>query len=326
MAIVTPASSSWSQKLAILWLGVVLLAAALAPVLPLPYLPSTPDLANVAAPPLGAGNHWLGTDPQGRDVLSNLVFGARTAVLLTLPAAVLSALLGALAGGAAGFWGNATRLAVPYWLVGGGVAWWALQLPVPFLGVLLAALGLGMGLFFAIRRHRSPTWPVPLNTVVMGAATTLDTIPRLVLVVAMAAGAGVSTAGLLALLTLTAWPHSARLVRAQMLRVRTLPFVEAARAAGVPPLRVWLRHALPHALQPLRTALPLSVAGLLGLESTLSFLGIGLPPDVASWGRLMATIRNEPSAWWTFLMPGLCLVVSILSLNSLSRFRTGRAN
>ena len=117
-----------------------------------------------------------------------------------------------------------------------------------------------------------------------------------------------------------------RLVRAQMLRVRTLPFVEAARAAGVPPLRVWLRHALPHALQPLRTALPLSVAGLLGLESTLSFLGIGLPPDVASWGRLMATIRNEPSAWWTFVMPGSCLIVSILSLNSLSRFRTVRAN
>lgn len=321
----TSAPSSWSRTLAIAWLSAVLLTAALAPVLPLPYLPGTPDLAHVAVPPLSASNHWLGTDPQGRDVLSSLVFGARTAVLLTLPAAVLSALLGALAGGAAGFWGNAPRLAVPYWLGAAGVGWWTLQLPVPLLGVVVACVGGSMGLGYALRRHRSPTWPVPLNAVVMGTAATLDTIPRLVLVVAMAAGAGVSAGGLLALLALTAWPHSARLVRAQMLRVRTLPFVEAARAAGASPLRVWLRHAMPHALQPLRTALPLSVAGLLGLESTLSFLGIGLPPDVASWGRLMGTIRNEPSAWWTLALPSICLISSILSLNYLGRLRPGQA-
>ena len=77
----TSAPNSWSRTLAIAWLGAVLLTAALAPVLPLPYLPGTPDLAHVAVPPLSAGNHWLGTDPQGRDVLSSLVFGARTAVL-----------------------------------------------------------------------------------------------------------------------------------------------------------------------------------------------------------------------------------------------------
>ena len=130
----------------------------------------------------------------------------------------------------------------------------------------------------------------------MGLATALDAIPRLVLVVALAAGTGVSGPGLLALLTLTAWPHPARLVRAQMLRVRALPFIEAARAGGVPTGRIWWRHALPHALQPLRTALPLSLADLLGLESTLSFLGLGLPPDVANWGRLLATVRAETSA------------------------------
>ncbi|OGX85471.1 hypothetical protein BEN47_14790 [Hymenobacter lapidarius] len=322
MALLTPAFRLWSQWLAVLWLGVVLLVAALAPVLPLPYSPNSPDLANIATPPLGAAGHWLGTDPQGRDVLSILVFGARTAVLLTLPAAVLAAVLGALVGGAAGFWGNATRLAVPYWLLGGGVGWWALQLPIPLLGLGVAAGGLGVGLLFGVRKQRFPSWPIPLNAVVMGTATTLDTVPRLVLVVAMAAGTGVSIPGLLVLLTLTSWPLPARLVRAQMLRVRILPFVEAARAAGISPQRVWLHHALPHALQPLRTALPLSMAGLLGLESTLSFLGIGLPPDVASWGRLMATIRNEPSAWWAFTFPALCLIISIISLNSLSRLRS----
>jgi peptide/nickel transport system permease protein len=253
--------------------------------------------------------------------LSNLVFGARTAVLLTWPAALLAAALGAVAGGAAGFWGNTIRLPATYWLLTAGGSWWALQLPVPLLGLAIAAFGVGMALVAGRGKRALPAWPVPINAVVMGAATGLDTIPRLVLVVAIAAGAGVSTPGLLALLALTAWPHPARLVRAQMLRVRTLPFVEAARAAGVPAVQIWLRHALPHALQPLRTALPLSVAGLLGLESTLSFLGIGLPPDVASWGRLMATVRDEPGAWWTLIFPAFCLFSSILSLHALSRQR-----
>lgn len=310
-------SFSWSRTLALGWLGLVVLAAALAAVLPLPYPPSVPDLAHVTEAPFGPSQHWLGTDPQGRDVLSVLVFGARTAVLLTVPAAILSALIGALVGGAAGFWGNTARLAVPGWLLVGGGAWWTLGLPWPALGLAVATGGGGLALAAWWTGRTLPTWPVPLNALVMGLATALDAIPRLVLVVALAAGTGMSGPGLLALLTLTAWPHPARLVRAQMLRVRALPFVEAARAAGVPTGRVWWRHALPHALQPLRTALPLSLAGLLGLESTLSFLGLGLPPDIASWGRLLATVRAEPSAWWVFVFPVICLISSILSLNTL---------
>ncbi|MFC7667149.1 ABC transporter permease [Hymenobacter humi] len=183
----------------------------------------------------------------------------------------------------------------------------------------MAGVGAALALAAWVAHRALPAWPLPINAAVMGLATTLDTIPRLVLVVAMAAGVGVSTLGLLALLTLTSWPQSARLVRAQMLRVRALPFVEAARAAGVPAGKIWLNHALPHALQPLRTAFPLSVASLLGIESTLSFLGIGLPPDVAAWGRLMATVRNAPEAWWAFALPCFCLVASILSLSALSR-------
>lgn len=323
MASLTASTRAWPRRLALLWLGAVVAAAALAPVLPLPYPPSVPDLARVAQPPFGAGQHWLGTDPLGRDVLSSLVFGARTAVLLTLPAAVLAALLGAVAGGAAGFWGNGLRLPVPYWLLALGAGWWALELPAA--GPVGAAFGAAATAVAWHHRRALPTWPVPLNAAVMGAATALDTIPRLVLVVALAAGAGVSAPGLLALFALTAWPHPARLVRAQMLRVRVLPFVEAARAAGVPAGRVWLRHALPHAILPLRTALPLSLASLLGLESTLSFLGIGLPPDVASWGRLVATVRDEPTAWWLLVFPSSCLIATILALNTLARPRPDTA-
>jgi peptide/nickel transport system permease protein len=321
VAILTLSTLPLSQKLAFAWLALLVLVAALAPVVPLPYAPSTPDLAHIAQAPFGPGRHWLGTDPQGRDVLSVLIFGTRTAVLLTLPTAVLSAILGALAGGAAGFWGNTLRLEASYWLVAAGIIWWALALPLSVAGLVVAGLGIVLALAARGRHDYLPAWPIPIGSVVMGAATTIDTVPRLVLVVAIAAGTGISTMGLLILLIITAWAHPARLVRAQMLRVRTLPFIEGCRAAGLPDGRIWLRHAMPLAIQPLRTALPLSVAGLLGLESTLSFLGIGLPPDVASWGRLLGTIREEPSAWWTFTFPAILLTTTILSLNRLSRER-----
>ncbi len=308
------------QKLALGWLALVVVVAGLAPVLPLPYAPGVPDLAHIAQAPFGPGQHWLGTDSNGRDVLSLLAFGARTAVLLTVPAALLSALVGAVAGGAAGFWGNRLRLAVPYWLMGAGLAWWRLQLPLAGLGAAVAAVAAGVAAAARWRHWPLPAWPVPLNTAVLGTATLLDTIPRLVLVVALAAGmGGVSAGSLLVLLTLTTWPYLARLVRAQMLRIRVMPYVEAATAIGMPAVQVWWRCALPHAVQPLRTALPLSLAGLLGLESTLSFLGIGLPPDVASWGRLLASGRNDPQAWWLFVFPGIILVISILSLNAFTR-------
>jgi peptide/nickel transport system permease protein len=223
-----------------------------------------------------------------------------------------------VAGGAAGFWGNSIQWPIPYWLMVGGGIWWLLGLPLPVLGLLVATLSAVAAIATRFRNQPLSTWPIPLNSLVLGAATTTDTIPRLVLVVALAAGTGITMWGLLLLLSLTSWPHPARLVRAQMLRTRALPFVEAAGVAGLPAGRVWLRHALPHAMLPLRTAFPLSIAGLLGLESTLSFLGIGLPPDVASWGRLLGAVREEPTAWWTFVFPGICLTFTLLSLNTIS--------
>ena len=100
------------------WLAGLLLLALLAPALPLPYAPGVPDLAHVAEAPSGTSRHWLGTDPRGCDVLSGLVFGARSALLLTLPATLLAAGLAGLAGGAAGFWGNRLPVATRCWGLG----------------------------------------------------------------------------------------------------------------------------------------------------------------------------------------------------------------
>lgn len=308
------------SSLAWAWLAGLVLLAVLAPAVPLPYAPGVPDLAHVAEAPSAATHHWLGTDPRGCDILSGLVFGAHTALLLTLPAALLAALLGGLAGGAAGFWGNRLLLGERFWGIGTvGLAWG--------LGAPPLALAIGTGAMAALwagcRLRRLPTAiPLPLDSLVLGAATGLDTVPRLILVLALVARGGLSFAGLGLLLGLTSWGGPARLVRARMLAVRALPFVEAARASGLSEARVWWHHALPHALRPLQTALPLSLAGLLALESTLSFLGVGLPPDVSSWGQQLAAARQQPQAWWGFVFPAIILFITMLSINAITPNRT----
>lgn len=317
--------STW---LAVVWLFLLGSLGALAPWLPLPYPPGVPDLLHVAEAPIWAGSraHWLGTDPQGRDVLTELIYGARQVVSLSLPAAALATVLGALAGGAVGFWGNrGLRISLAASLLFVAAGWWSLLLPgghVVWLG-LLGAAGLAWWARLRYKIVAQATWLVPLDSIFQGVITLLGAVPRLVLVLAFATGPTPATLQLLALLVLVAWPEPARQVRAQMLRVRELSFVEAARAAGLSARRVWYRHALPHACRPLLATAPLSLAGLIGLESTLAFLGVGRAPDVPSWGNLLGTLQQEPGAWWVLAGAGGTLLVTLLALQQLARQLAG---
>jgi peptide/nickel transport system permease protein len=162
-------------------------------------------------------------------------------------------------------------------------------------------------------------WALPLDGLVLGASTLLGTVPRLLLLLAFAAGPPLGEGWLLLLLALLAWPDMARLVRTQMRQVRTLPYVEAARAAGLPAVRVWWRHALPAACQPLRAFAPLTLAALIGLESTLAFLGIGYAETTISWGQLLGELRQAPGAWWLVAGPGTLLLATLLALQLLAR-------
>ena len=310
--------------LAVGWLVAVSTAGLLAPWLPLPFAAGVPDLLHVAEPPswAAAPQHWLGTDLFGRDVLTELLFGARQVVLLSLPATVLAALIGALAGGSAAFWGNrGCRLPLAAGLVLLAAIWWLIALPGggQVACLLLAAAALAWWAAPRLLWVGRSAWPLPLDSLFQAAVTLLGAVPRLVLVLALAAGPPLSTGQLLLLLVAVAWPEPARQVRAQMLQVRTLPFVEAARAAGLTTGRIWFRHALPHACRPLRATVPLSLAGLIGLETTLAFLGVGRPPDVSSWGQLLSMLRQEPGAWWLLVSAGGALLFTLLALQQLAR-------
>jgi ABC-type dipeptide/oligopeptide/nickel transport system permease subunit len=132
-----------------------------------------------------------------------------------------------------------------------------------------------------------------------------------------------ATAGLTAVfaaLVVTGWPSMARLVRGQARMLRQREFVEAARAIGVPNGQIMVRHVLPNLISAVIVAATIDIAGIIVAEATLSFLGIGVPPPLPSWGTLIAG-PLESGYWKEYpglvLYPALALTITVLSFNFL---------
>ena len=109
-----------------------------------------------------------------------------------------------------------------------------------------------------------------------------------------------------------------RLVRAEALSLRQREFVDAARLAGTPAWRILLRHILPNALAPVLITATLGVAGAILVESSLSFLGLGVQPPTASWGNMLMDGKSViETAPWLSVYPGLAILVTVLGYNLL---------
>ena len=144
-------------------------------------------------------------------------------------------------------------------------------------------------------------------------------IPRILLLLGIVALWGsLSTASLILVLGLTGWFGASRMVRSEVRSVRERDFATAARATGATPLRVLVRHILPHALTPMLVAASLGVGQVVVIEAGLAFLGHGVAPPAASWGGLIRDGREVlATAWWMSVFPGIALAVTVLAVNVL---------
>lgn len=142
--------------------------------------------------------------------------------------------------------------------------------------------------------------------------------PLMLLALLVVAALGPSLHNLVAVLALTSWVRYARIIRAQVLSVREREFVQAALAMGAGHGRILMRHILPNVLTPALVVATLELARTIVLEAGLSFLGLGIQPPSPSWGRMLADGRTYiASAWWIITLPGLALMLTVLSVNLL---------
>ncbi len=137
-------------------------------------------------------------------------------------------------------------------------------------------------------------------------------LPFLYIMILMGSIYGAGFTLLLVCYALFNWIGIAQYMRAETLRLRRLPFVEAARCLGLPGWQIAFRHILPNALVPLITLFPFSLVGAIGSLAALDYLGFGLPVPTPSLGELLAQAQAERSAWWLTLFPSTALFIVML--------------
>ena len=176
---------------------------------------------------------------------------------------------------------------------------------------LVAGLGLGIvsGFFGGLT-----------DALLMRVVDVLLAIPGLLLALSIVTALGYGTVPVAVAVGVGIVPGFARTTRAEVLRVKTLPYVEAARAGGASWGRVLLRHILPNSWGPVAVLAVLDAGVAIIAIASLSFLGFGAAPPAAEWGTLIADGRNYLiTAWWLSLLPGLFVALLVLSLNHISK-------
>jgi peptide/nickel transport system permease protein len=224
---------------------------------PISYRSTNIDLKSPFSNP--SGEHWLGTDKLGRDVMAGIIHGSRVSLSIGFVAVGISMFIGIVLGALAGFFGSWVDLAIS--------RLFELMMAIPtfFLLITIAAL-LPPSIF--------------LTMTVIG---------------------------------LTSWVGIARFTRNEFLRIRGLDYVTAAIALGVSNRQVMFRHILPNALAPVMVSVVLGVAAAILVESSLSFLGIGVPADLVTWGSILNEARSNSFAWWLAVFPGVAIFITVLA-------------
>lgn len=182
-----------------------------------------------------------------------------------------------------------------------------LSLALAFFGGLFGlVLGVSIGLLAGLARGA-------VDALLMGLADVKLSVPFTLVALLVIALAGTSTEVLLVVLGMAYWAHFARLVRGQVIALRDMPYVEAARAVGASPLRVALRHMIPNLVSPVVVMATLNFSNLILLESSLSFLGIGVQPPTATLGSMVGQGRDYmASAPWVVAAPAVLIVLVAL--------------
>ena len=233
-------------------------------------------------------DYWMGTDTIGRDQLSRLLHGARTAVLVAVVTLVISVSLGTLFGSIAAYTGG-----------------WMDDLIMRVVDTLYGLPDLLIAALLAVTLRRPVAeWIAQLQTRtgwgVLDNAVILDYL--------LVFGA----------LAMVNWSGYARLIRGQVLTLRELDFIRAEVALGLSPWQIIRKHLVPNAIQPVVVSVTLGIGGIMLSESSLSFLGLGVQPPGASWGTMIAqNLQRVFTHPYLIIGPGLVLAISVFGFNFL---------
>jgi oligopeptide transport system permease protein len=267
-------------------LTVIVLACFVGPFLSFVKSPSTINLQNIVAAP--SAEHWFGTDQLGRDVFSRVLYGGQVSLLVGFVATGVAVMIGVIYGAISGYVGGIAD-----------------SVMMRFVDIMFALPFLVLVILFALVVDKPSsdftTWVVETTGWERDRVAPITTlIPLFIAIGAIG------------------WLTIARIVRAQVMNVKNLEFVEAAISLGLSRKRILFRHILPNVIGPIIIYTTLAVPGVMLMESVLSFLGLGVKPPNSSWGILIkeGADRMEVTPY-LLLFPSLFFATTLFALNFL---------
>jgi len=287
--------------------------------------------------------HHLGTDLIGADLTSGLIHGTRIALKVGLVSMGIASFIGIILGAFAGFFGDRDlkmrRIKYYMTLIGlffglfyafgqrkyiisdgfmenstEGVIQFSISILIIFISTFL---------FRLFSRIISNNWlnteiSVPIDSFISRGIEILNSIPRLILIITITAIVDRSLTVIMIIIGVTGWTGIARFTRAEFLRIKSLEFVQASKSLGFSSVRTIFKHALPNALAPVFVSIAFGIASAILIESGLSFLGIGVPDDVVTWGSLLSGGRQDSASWWLIIFPGIAIFITITIYNMIA--------
>ena len=309
---------------------------------PIPYLPTSLDIENANNvgpfhPQKVKSNyyrHWLGTDALGRDVLSVLIHGSRTAFIIGVFSMLIAGIIGLILGIVAALLGdhkikvNQTSFFSSILIIT-AFALSVIKL-VPWdiknvssqekITVLIITILFFLSLYFIANRYSkyisSRAIKLPIDLIIGRVIEIMEATPLFFLVVALASVFKPSVFSIILILGTTGWVSIAKYARAETLKVKEKLYIESSRALGFSDIRLTFKHILPNILTPVLTSLAFGIAAAILIESSLSFIGFGISPSDASWGQLLASARSNYQAWWLAVFPGFAIFLTVYSCNT----------
>ena len=181
---------------------------------------------------------------------------------------------------------------------------------IAFFGTLISVV---IGVFLGVIAGYYGGW---IDALIMRIAEVQMSFPFILLALFMAAVLGPGLRNIIIIAAVSSWVRYARVVRGDILSAKQMEYVDAERTLGAGNWRIMLRHILPNVINPIVVLATLEVGGIITMESGLSYLGVGLPIEIPTWGRMLADARayifTQP---WPSILPGVCITVTVLGVN-----------
>jgi peptide/nickel transport system permease protein len=276
--------------------------------------------------PIGE-RHWLGTDKIGRDVAAGIIHGAGISLWIAICTTLFGLLLGLPYGIILGYfqdrgiqWNSVQMIMVPFFLF--MLFFYGMYLDFSTIGLLVfifLLVFLMMISIFLAGKLPLRKYPVPADLIGFRILEWRKSIPGLFLLLALLSlFSKPSSFHVIFIIGLLSWADIARMVRAETLSVKSKLYVQSGIAMGFSHFYLILKYILPGLKNTLVVIAMYMMAGAVLMEATLSFLGLGLPVEEVSWGKMLAESRNA-GAWWLAVFPGLCLMSLLYWLHKWSK-------